>query len=445
MNSTLTNLPISEIHIGERFRREYGDIKQLSYSIQTRGLITPIAVGVTSKLKIDGLDQSKPYTLLAGGRRMQAITKLGWSTVPAKIFDQPLTELDYRGIELAENLDRKEMSYAEEAELKAKIHNLQQEIHGPKIARSADAAGWSQADTAKLLNETSANLSRDLKLAQAIKDLPDLGLDKCKNKNEAMKLLKAVGTTLSNTQASEAFKKALGTSNKRLNRLIESYIIGDCRETMKSIADSTIHMIEIDPPYAMDLHAKKSSSVMLGYNEVGAKEYCELMTNVFKESYRILRPDGWLICWFAMDPWFSQIAGWLQDAGFKFNLLPGIWAKPTGQTMQPETFLANVYEPFFYCRKGNPKLTKAGRTNVFSYPPMHPAQKWHPTQRPPELMDEIFGTFTRPMQTVYVPFLGSGQSILSADKMQCKVFGNDLTKEFKDAFVVNLKKLYPEG
>ena len=124
MNSTLTNLPISEIHIGERFRREYGDIKQLSYSIQTRGLITPIAVGVTSKLKIDGLDPSNPYTLLAGGRRMPAITKLGWATVPAKIFDQSLTELDYRGIELAENLDRKEMSYAEEAELKAKISSL---------------------------------------------------------------------------------------------------------------------------------------------------------------------------------------------------------------------------------------------------------------------------------------------------------------------------------
>lgn len=187
-----------------------------------------------------------------------------------------------------------------------------------------------------------------------------------------MKLLKAVGTTLSNTQASEAFKKALGTSNKRLNRLIESYIIGDCRETMKSIADSTVHMIEIDPPYAMDLHAKKSSSVMLGYNEVSSKEYCDLMTTVFKESYRILRPDGWLICWFAMDPWFSQIASWLQDAGFKFNLLPGIWAKPNGQTMQPETFLANVYEPFFYCRKGQPKLTKAGRTNIFSYPPIPP-------------------------------------------------------------------------
>lgn len=443
--SNLQNILVSDIEIGDRFRKDYGDIGQFIYSIKTKGLITPIAVGITEILNINGEKSDKKYTLLAGGRRMQAITDLKWTTVPAKIFDYPLSELDYRAIELAENLDRKDMSFVEEIALKRKINDLQIAIHGQKFGKSADASGWSQSDTAKLLKESPTNLSKDLKLADAIEQFPDLGLDKCKSKSDAMKLLKSVGKKLSNIEASDKFKKEIKGKAGRINRLVDSYILGDCLITMKQIPDNSINFIEIDPPYAMDLHAKKSQGSMLGYNEVSTGDYEVLMRQVFKESYRVLRPDSWLICWFAMDPWFHKISQWLSKEGFKFNLLPGLWAKPNGQTQQPETTLANTYEPFFYCRKGSPKIEKMGRSNIFAYNPLSHTKKYHPTQRPIELMDEIFTTFTRPNQTVYVPFLGSGISLIAAERALCKGFGNDLTKDFKDGFVVNVKSYYPEG
>lgn len=443
--SNLQNIPVEDIEIGERFRKDYGDLAQLIYSIKTKGLITPIAVGLTEILNIDGPKSDKKYTLLSGGRRMQAIIDLKWTTVPAKIFDYPLSELDYRAIELAENLDRKDMSFVEEIALKRKINDLQIAIHGQKFSKSPDAAGWSQADTAKLLKETPTNLSRDLKLADAIEQFPDLGLDKCKSKADAMKLLKSVGKKLANNEAAATFKREVKGKAGRINRLIDSYIIGDCLETMKSIPDNSVNFVEIDPPYAMDLHSKKSQGSMLGYNEVSVENYEVLMRQVFKESYRILRQDSWLICWFAMDPWFHNISQWLANENFKFNLLPGLWAKPNGQTMQPETTLANTYEPFFYCRKGNAKIEKMGRSNVFAYSPVSPTKKYHPTQRPIDLMDEIFTVFTRPNQTVYIPFLGSGVSLIAAERALCKGFGNDLTKDFKDGFVVHVKDTYPEG
>ena len=84
-----------------------------------------------------------------------------------------------------------------------------------------------------------------------------------------------------------------------------------------------------------------------------------------------------------------------------------------------------------------------GRPNVFNFTPLTPAKKYHPTQRPIELMEEVLATFTRPDQTVYVPFLGSGTTLIAAERVQCKGFGNDLTQEYKDGYVVNLKETYP--
>ena len=437
--SQLLYIQVEDIDIGGRFRKDYGDLGQLIYSIKKNGLITPVAVGVTESLRID-CKSDKKYTLLAGGRRMAAILQMGWPSVPAKIYDQPLTELDYRSIELAENLDRKEMTYVEEIALKREINNLQISIHGAKHSKTPDAPGWSQADTARLLKESPANLTRDLKLAQAIEQFPQIGLDKCKSKSDALKLLNSIGKKLNNSVQSEKFVKNMGPGDRTMKKMLDSYILRDCFETFSQIPDKSLDFIEIDPPYAMDLHSKKSEGSMLGYNEIEMVEYPTFIGKVLSESYRVLRDDGWMICWFAMDPWFNFISSALKELGFKLNLLPGLWIKPTGQTMQPETQFANCYEPFFYCRKnGNAKLNKPGRSNIFEFNPMPPGQKIHPTQRPLPLMIEIFSTFCPPGKSAYIPFLGSGASLIAAHSCKVGAFGNDLTKEFKEGYTVQLQ------
>ena len=165
------------------------------------------------------------------------------------------------------------------------------------------------------------------------------------------------------------------------------------------------------------------------------------MLKVFQESYRTLKEGGWLVCWFAADPWFQEISDWMRSVGFKMNLIPGIWAKPQGQTAQPETYLGNSYEMFFYARKGQSKLHKPGRSNIFQFAPVPHTQKYHPTQRPIELMDEIFQTFTQPGHSAFVPFLGSGVSLLSAHRNKVNAIGTDLTQSFKDGYILKLKEL----
>jgi DNA modification methylase len=438
-------IPLDSIHVGERFRKDYGDINQLMYSIKKNGLISPLAVGLSKMVAEELRDNTdKPYVLLAGGRRLTALVEMGRTMIPVNIYDQPLSSLDLRSIELAENLDRKDMAYDEEIALKAEIDSLQRQIHGPKIGRSANSGGWSQADTARLIKQSPATIAKDLQLAKAIQDHPELGLDKCKNKSEAMKLLKNIGKSIDFSVKSEQFQKTVGNTDKVFSKLSASYIIGDCFDTMKSLPTGSIDFIEIDPPYGIDLVDLKRDNDCNGYNEIPGDQYLDFMSKLFIECYRVLRNDSWLICWFGPDPWFAPIAHFLREANFVLKTLPGIWAKSQGQTQQPETYLANSYEMFFYARKGNPKISTPGRSNIFQYNGVAGSKKYHPTQRPLDLMVDLYSTFTRPNSTGFIPFLGSGVGLLAGHHCQINMMGTDLSPQFKDPYIVALNE-YVKG
>ena len=63
--------PIDQIRVGERHRRDLGDIDGLAASIAEVGLLQPIA------LTFDG-------HLIAGERRLRAVELLGWKTTPMR-------------------------------------------------------------------------------------------------------------------------------------------------------------------------------------------------------------------------------------------------------------------------------------------------------------------------------------------------------------------------
>jgi ParB family transcriptional regulator, chromosome partitioning protein len=64
--------PIAEIRIGERHRRDMGDIEALAASIEDIGLLNPITL-------------NEHGFLLAGARRLAACKRLGWETIPVNV------------------------------------------------------------------------------------------------------------------------------------------------------------------------------------------------------------------------------------------------------------------------------------------------------------------------------------------------------------------------
>jgi N6-adenosine-specific RNA methylase IME4 len=65
---------IETIKIGKRFRKDLGDVQALARSIATVGLLHPLVIAP------DGY-------LIAGRRRLEAVKRLGWHEVPARVID----------------------------------------------------------------------------------------------------------------------------------------------------------------------------------------------------------------------------------------------------------------------------------------------------------------------------------------------------------------------
>ena len=454
-NLKFETVEIAKIEIGDRFRKDYGDVAALAHNITKEGMIQPVAVCENPS------DSEQPYRLVAGGRRFKALTMIKEEmrrlskdpnlplTVTVRIYPE-LSEHQLRVLEYSENIYRKDLSWHEKIQLERRIHELQISIHGKKHSTNPDAPGWSQADTATLMGKSKGRISEDLRLAQLMEDLPQVDWNQFKTQADVNKAMKGAEKAVVQLANAEKAKKILKTGDDRKRVLVDAYKIEDFFVGVKKIADHSINFCEVDPPYAIDIEKKKKGYNYTGYNEIDPEKYPAFMQNTFKECYRVMKDNSWLICWFGPEPWFENIYKWMTDVGFRCSRICGIWVKgidkendgfvdaAQGQTMNPEYNLPNCYEMFFYARKGSPTITKMGSPNVFGYRPVPAAHKYHPTERPRELISRILQVFGKTNDRVLVPFAGSGRTLLESAKLSMIPIGFDLTKEYRDGYIVKV-------
>lgn len=416
---------ISDIHIGHRFREDFGDVEGLIKSIEQNGLFHPIVVAEGSV---------KKYQLLAGGRRLFACTRLEHKTIQANIYPKTLTQLDRNIIELCENIDRKDMAFNEEVAITKQIHLSMQQKFGKKRRIGNKFEGHSMFDTAVLLGQSKATVSKDILLAEALEVIPEL--KNAKNKKEAVKILEKLRRTHDYRIAESAAEKlskdtTIGAAKKKL---IANFITGNALELIKTVPNNSIDLVEADTPFAVNLKGIKK-----GQNVAGMDEYVEWSENDFRpkiktiiaESTRVLKDGGWLIWWYAYR-WTNIILEELRL--LSVGSVPAIWVKNNGQTSHPNLYLGSQQEPFFYARKGEAEIVKQGRLNVFQYNGVS-SNKNHPAQKPIALMEDIYSTFVKPGSKILIPFLGSGSGILAASNYNCDAFGWDMADTYKSEFV----------
>ena len=110
-------IPIEDIKVKKRVRKDMGDIAALADSMKRFGQISPILI-------------TKNNLLVAGGRRLEAARSLGWRAINAIEIDvnDELTKLEY---ELEENIQRHDFNNEETEAAVRKI----QKLRNPNIFR----------------------------------------------------------------------------------------------------------------------------------------------------------------------------------------------------------------------------------------------------------------------------------------------------------------------
>ena len=89
-------IPIANIKVKKRVRKDLGNLEDLKASLRTYGLLNPITI-------------NSKYELIAGERRLPAAKELGWTNIHANIVDN-LTEIEQLEMEIEENNQRKEFT-----------------------------------------------------------------------------------------------------------------------------------------------------------------------------------------------------------------------------------------------------------------------------------------------------------------------------------------------
>lgn len=147
-------IDIDKIKVGDRIRKDFGDIEELAEDISANGLINPPVV-------------NKEYELLAGERRLRACKLLGWPQIEVRMMDTRDAEHDFE-IEVSENENRKDFSRTEREEVYTRYVQMRLQQSGPIGPRVHTA----EAEAAKLLGTSRTNMNREREIL-ANRDLLD--------------------------------------------------------------------------------------------------------------------------------------------------------------------------------------------------------------------------------------------------------------------------------
>jgi len=414
----MSQLKVSEVKVGERFRTTFDGIEELAASIKEFGLIEPVVV-------------DKNNVLIAGERRLKAHQMLKMEFIEVRYMSD-LDELQKREIELEENLHRRDFTWQEEVMAKAKLHALKQKIHGSAV-KGHDSNGWGIGDTAMALGESTGRVSEDIKLARGLKAFPELLKEK--GKSAALKKLKNLQERILQDELAKRMKKVgiISTPN---------VICGNALEEMDRMKTGSVDLVFCDPPYGIDIESAQVADRMSSLENIrfedGEFETFDLLDKAIPKMFRVLKDDRHLLMFCAIDK-FPRVRTLLEKHGFWVHHIPLIWDKGSGSYPSQSTTFTHSYEPLIHAMKGKRKLYGTPR-DVFQIKRVPNDKKIHPTEKPTELLRELISLTTLAGETVLDPFAGGGSAIVAARETNRIGIGIELDPIYHEKIVRRLAK-----
>lgn len=151
-------------------------------------------------------------------------------------------------------------------------------------------------------------------------------------------------------------------------------------------------------------------------------KHCNIkFTDWLPEVFRVLK-EGTHAYFMVNGCNLKELQSNAEAVGFKFvNLL--VWEK---QNATPNKYFMQKCEFILMLRKGKARnINNMGKTNVFHFPNII-GNKFHPTEKPVELMKELILASTNELDLILEPFAGSGSTCLAAKETNRQFLGIEI-------------------
>lgn len=188
----------------------------------------------------------------------------------------------------------------------------------------------------------------------------------------------------------------------------------DCLELMKKIDDCSVDLVLTDPPYGTN------------YGKIKNDED----TTVFKQSiqpiFRILKNNSFFIT-YCYPLFIPEIIEHAKKQGFTYRWI-GFNYYPNMFKQKPQPLGYNRYDSFIIFSKGNAKKQAYMKDVVHIL--MDKVKPIHPHQKPMKAIEKLIKCASKENDLVFDPFMGSGTTIVSADRQGRKWIGCDIEKSY---------------
>ena len=411
-----------------RQRKDLGEIQKMADSIQKFGQLQPIVINSNNEL-------------IAGGRRLAACILGGFK---ARVcYKDTIDSFLMEEMELEENVQRKDLTPAEESLAIQRLVSLKRKIHGTPV--QGREGGFTLDDAAAVVGKTKGYIIEAMQIADAVNMFPELG--KCKTKSEIKSAVKGLERVNNSINALASYEEIVKRSDKFV------LVNKDAVVYLKGLGNGTVDLFFTDPPYGIDIHnlamtvggntggENNATGTTYDDSEGTAKTLLEIFAT---ESYRITKDTGhaFIFCAPSHFWWLSEK---MASAGWFVAPRPIIWIKrDTGQNNQPEKWFSSAYEFILFARKANAKLILQGRPDWIQCDPVLPSVKIHQAEKPVELCKELISRVCLPGEFMIDPCIGSGALVEAGMSMKLLVLGCEKELENYALAVERLSKIKGE-
>jgi site-specific DNA-methyltransferase (adenine-specific) len=397
-------LQISKIKIGERFRKDFGNLEPLKKSIQEIGLLHPVVV-------------NEDNVLVAGERRLRSVQELGWDEVPiTRINKSEIKERLEKVVkgEHDENVVRKDFLTTEAVAIWKAMESYQ----GQQLPSESDGSCLEPRQRAsEFLGMGTNKLSQAKQIVESGKqDLID-SMDKTGNVSVAYKKLRK-------EREKEERKRNLPAIE------VEGLIQGDAISKLKELKEKSIDCVVTDPPYNIGFKSVRGADT----NDFDDEFSLDMLDSTCKELSRVMKDDSHLYMFIGFQTAFDYIN--IVSKYFDVrNLL--VWVKNNHTPTNYQLNYAHKYELIIFASKGKRILNRDCTPDVLEF--KNPTNKLHSCEKPLDLLEYLIENSTIKGEVVLDCFAGSGSTLVASENIGRKWVGIELKKEFINLIKSRLK------
>jgi DNA modification methylase len=223
-----------------------------------------------------------------------------------------------------------------------------------------------------------------------------------------------------------------------------------CFDYLKTLKSDSVDLVVIDPPYEVSRDTNFAAGEETGRDvdrfrmSMDFGDWDNNFTGldvVIKECYRVLKKSGTLICFY--DLWKITILKEYFDKA-KFKQIRFIeWQKTNPVPINSKlNYLTNSREIAVTGVKcGKPVFHSEYDNGIYKHPIYHDKNRFHPTQKPIKLIEELIEKHSNKGDVVLDCFSGSGTTAIACINTYRNFVGCEISREYFEKSVERISSI----